>query len=297
MKIGLRGGHSPNCKGAMGILDEQVEARKIYNEMVPMLRAAGHSVIDCNSNGRTQGAELAEGTNKANSSRCDVYITIHMNASTGSGNGTECWLYNSGNGTMNSMADKIMSNFAAKGFYNRGKKYSTSYHDLKKSNMPAMIVETLFCDNSGDAQLYRKIGAKGIAEIIVKAIDGKAVVGNGSSTAAPAPAPSNSAPKGDSWVSRLQAECNAQGFSHQTVDGIAGPNTLAGCPQLGRTSRGNITALLQERLNALGYNCGAVDGINGTKTQAAIKAYQRAHGLVADGIVGAKTWSKLLGLS
>ena len=123
------------------------------------------------------------------------------------------------------------------------------------------------------------------------------IAGATGSTVAPAPAPSNSAPKGDAWVSRLQAECNAQGFSRQTVDGIAGKNTLAGCPQLGRTSRGNITALLQERLNALGYNCGSVDGINGLKTQTAIKAFQKAHGLVADGIVGPKTWSKLLGLS
>ena len=31
MKIGLRGGHSPNCKGAIGLIDEQVEVRKIYN--------------------------------------------------------------------------------------------------------------------------------------------------------------------------------------------------------------------------------------------------------------------------
>ena len=100
-----------------------------------------------------------------------------------------------------------------------------------------------------------------------------------------------------SWISRLQTECNRQGFSRQKVDGIAGPNTLAGCPQLGRASKGNITSLLQERLNALGYNCGKVDGINGTKTQAAIKAYQKAKGLVVDGIVGPKTWSKLLGLS
>lgn len=30
MKIGLRGGHSPYCKGAMGILDEQAEVRQIY---------------------------------------------------------------------------------------------------------------------------------------------------------------------------------------------------------------------------------------------------------------------------
>lgn len=109
--------------------------------------------------------------------------------------------------------------------------------------------------------------------------------------------PSKPATSGDAWVRRLQTECNAQGFSKQAVDGIAGPNTLAGCPQLGRTSRGNITALLQERLNTLGYNCGAVDGINGVKTQAAIKAFQRAHNLVADGIVRPKTWSKLLGLS
>ena len=39
MKIGLRGGHSPNCKGAFGILDEQAEVRKIYNETAAILRA------------------------------------------------------------------------------------------------------------------------------------------------------------------------------------------------------------------------------------------------------------------
>ena len=38
MKIGLRGGHSPNCKGAIGLIDEQAEVRKIYNELAPMLQ-------------------------------------------------------------------------------------------------------------------------------------------------------------------------------------------------------------------------------------------------------------------
>ena len=101
------------------------------------------------------------------------------------------------------------------------------------------------------------------------------------------------------WYARLQAECNAQGFSTQKVDGLPGPNTLAGCPTLGRTSRGKITALMQERLISLGYSCGpcGADGINGAGTQAAIKAFQRDHGLAVDGIVGQKTWSKLLGLS
>lgn len=113
--------------------------------------------------------------------------------------------------------------------------------------------------------------------------------------AEPSPAPQ---PTGSDWVRRLQAECNAQGFSNQVVDGIPGPNTLAGCPQLGRSSRGKITALMQERLISLGYSCGGcgADGANGPGTQAAIKAYQRDRGLSADGIIGPNTWRALLGL-
>lgn len=103
---------------------------------------------------------------------------------------------------------------------------------------------------------------------------------------------------GSDWVARLQAECNAQGYSSQEVDGIPGSNTLNGCPQLGRSSKGNITKLVQERLIELGYSCGAcgADGENGTDTQAAIMAFQRDKGLEVDGIVGRNTWRALLGL-
>ena len=114
MKIGLRGGHSPNCKGAVGILDEQTEVRKIYNALAPILQAAGHTVVNCNSDAYSVSGELSEGTNKANSNGCNVYITIHMNASGGAGNGTEVWLYDGSNGTMNSIADNICNNFAKK---------------------------------------------------------------------------------------------------------------------------------------------------------------------------------------
>ena len=47
--------------------------------------------------------------------------------------------------------------------------------------------------------------------------------------------------------------------------------------------------MIQERLNALGFKCGATDGIFGKKTQSGVKAFQAAHGLVVDGIVGVKT--------
>ena len=100
-----------------------------------------------------------------------------MNASGGAGNGTECWLYDASNGTMNTIADRICENFAAKGFKNRGRKYNTGFHDLNATRMPAMIVETLFCDNSHDAGLYNALGAKGIAELIAAAIAGQTVSG------------------------------------------------------------------------------------------------------------------------
>ena len=62
-------------------------------------------------------------------------------------------------------------------------------------------------------------------------------------------------------------------------------------------AKGNITKWIQNKLNSLGYNCGATDGIFGQNTKNAVIAYQKAKGLVADGIVGPKTWSKLLELS
>lgn len=98
------------------------------------------------------------------------------------------------------------------------------------------------------------------------------------------------------WVSRLQTACNAQKFSNQKVDGIAGPKTLAGCPTCRQGAKGEITRLLQEKLNSLGYNCGKVDGVFGGKTKSAVINFQKAYKLEADGIVGSKTWKKLLGL-
>lgn len=101
---------------------------------------------------------------------------------------------------------------------------------------------------------------------------------------------------GDDWVRRLQQECNAQGFSNQKVDGIAGTNTLNSCPILKKGARGNITKLLQEKLNNLGYNTNGVDGIFGNGTHNAVIQYQKSKGLTADGIVGKNTWRKLLSL-
>ena len=101
---------------------------------------------------------------------------------------------------------------------------------------------------------------------------------------------------GDDWVARLQEECNKQGFSNQKVDGIAGVNTLNGCPTLRQGASGNITKLLQEKLVSLGYSTNGIDGIYGSGTANAVKSYQSSKGLSQDGVCGQATWRKLLGL-
>ena len=49
-------------------------------------------------------------------------------------------------------------------------------------------------------------------------------------------------------------------------------------------------------LYAIGHYNSTIDGQFGSLTESAVKAYQQANGLTADGIVGQKTWSKLLGV-
>ncbi|MGN1162488.1 MAG: spore cortex-lytic enzyme [Christensenellales bacterium] len=50
---------------------------------------------------------------------------------------------------------------------------------------------------------------------------------------------------------------------------------------------------IQQKLKDLGYYSGAVDGIYGNATRSAVIAFQKANGLVADGIAGPKTIAAL----
>ena len=64
-------------------------------------------------------------------------------------------------------------------------------------------------------------------------------------------------------------------------------------PTLRIGSTGAEVKAWQEFLNANGYPCGIVDGIFGKNTDRAVKQWQMAHGLKADGIIGPNTWASL----
>ncbi len=60
-------------------------------------------------------------------------------------------------------------------------------------------------------------------------------------------------------------------------------------PKLKKNSTGNSVAQVQEVLIELGYLKGTADGNYGDKTVAAVKAFQKANGLTADGVAGEET--------
>lgn len=74
----------------------------------------------------------------------------------------------------------------------------------------------------------------------------------------------------------------------QTASGVITMKTLR------NGNKGTQVKVLQWLLNENGYNAGKTDGIFGNNTQTAVKAFQKASGLSADGIVGKNTWTKLL---
>ena len=68
-------------------------------------------------------------------------------------------------------------------------------------------------------------------------------------------------------------------------------------PTLRRGAEGELVKSLQEYLNDTQSAGLIVDGKFGAKTEEAVKVFQRAHSLTADGIVGPKTWAVIGNIS
>lgn len=169
MKIGLRGGHSAKCLGAIGIVNEYDQMQKFYTYVAELLTSYGHTVINCNSNGATAGVELSEGVHKANSNNVDLFISLHMNAFNGSANGTECVVSSSTSGAY-ATAKRIADNFGSLGFKNRGVKFNSLY-EMKNVKAPNIIFEICFCDSQKDIDIYNKCSWSKLAHTLCNAID------------------------------------------------------------------------------------------------------------------------------
>lgn len=170
MKIGLRAGHSPNCRGANGIRDEWSSMNIFYGEVKRVLEQYGHTVVDCNSSASTINGELSEGANKANNAGVDLFISLHMNSFNGSAHGTEALTWGESS-RANVYAKRMCANFAKLGFFNRGLKYQPNFYEMRHVNAPNIIFETCFCDSEKDISIWSPLPWETLARAVANGID------------------------------------------------------------------------------------------------------------------------------
>lgn len=179
MRFNVHAGHNPAGKiacGAVGLLNESIENRKVKDEVIAQLHALGHTGYDCTeNNGSGQSDVLKKIVAKCNAHAVDMDISIHFNsgAKDKAGNkkttGVEVFVY-SASSEAKAYAERVCAEISALGFKNRGVKYSTSLYVLKHTKAPAMLIECCFVDDKDDAEIY---DYRKMASAIVKGITGQ----------------------------------------------------------------------------------------------------------------------------
>lgn len=169
MIIGLRAGHSPNCKGAIGIVDEHEQMKIYFTYVKNLFEQYGHTVIDCNSNAYSENVELSEGAKKCNDAGCDLFISLHMNSFNGKAYGYEALVSSTGSSAY-PYAVNLANNFASLGFFNRGVKFA---HDFEMNHIKCgnIINEICFCDSPDDIKIYNQYSWDELAHTLCNAID------------------------------------------------------------------------------------------------------------------------------
>ena len=181
MRINVSAGHNPDGKvacGAVGLLKESTEARRVTNEVVRLLKEQGHTVYNCTcDNGTSQGDVLKKIVAKCNQHSVDLDVSIHFNAGAsaqkknGQTTGTEVLVYNDSSKAM-AAAQRVAKQISALGFKNRGIKIRDGLYFLRNTKSPAMLIECCFVDDGDDAALY---DYKKMASAIVRGITGEKV--------------------------------------------------------------------------------------------------------------------------
>ena len=159
--------------GAVGILNESDETRRLGYMVMKLLKDMGHSVIDCTvDKADTQQKYLEKAVDIANSQKVDIFLSIHFDSFNTQAEGTTIFTCN---GVKHVEAQRILNNITQLGFRNRGIKEANNLYVVKNTEAKALLLEVCFCDNLYDTTLYKKNVEK-IAKAIVEGLTGEKVI-------------------------------------------------------------------------------------------------------------------------
>lgn len=158
MVINVHAGHNPHGKvacGAVGLISESLENRRVKELVVDELRRMGHTVYDCTvEDGTSQTNVLTRIINKCNEHTVDLDVSIHFNsASNASANGTEVYIYDETSKAA-SYARNVLNAICSLGFKNRGLKVNKKLGFLRRTKAPAMLIECCFVNSQKDIAFY-----------------------------------------------------------------------------------------------------------------------------------------------
>ncbi|RDY25835.1 N-acetylmuramoyl-L-alanine amidase [Romboutsia weinsteinii] len=149
MKWYLDFGHGGKYPGAVGSnsTKESDTVLKIGTLVKNNLEEAFEKVITTRENDTYYSLDYR--SSKANKEKCDYFISLHMNSSTNkSAKGCEVWVYDE-KSKLYTLSKNICSNLSLSlNTPNRGVKISKEFSLIRKTNMPALIVEIDFISNT-----------------------------------------------------------------------------------------------------------------------------------------------------
>lgn len=151
-------GHFGKGTGAVGLVDEATEARRVAREVVSQLKRTGAPVqyID-DTQSKNQRANIHYLVAAHNKTVREYDISIHFNAVDGmrvEGIGTEVLYVNP---AVKELAEQISTNIAAvSGLKNRGAKYRTDLGFLNGTAKKALIIEVCFVNSREDVATYQQ---------------------------------------------------------------------------------------------------------------------------------------------
>ncbi|BFJ01625.1 N-acetylmuramoyl-L-alanine amidase [Priestia megaterium] len=334
-KIYLDAGHGGADVGAVGAngLYEKNLVLKIQQYLISYLNSTYSDFTIKTTRTTDVFLSLSQRASQANSWGADAFMSIHVNA--GGGTGYEDYVYRSASNASKTFQSivhgQVQPALLSYNHPNRGRK-SANYAVLRLTNMPAVLTEIAFIDNSTDAALLQNEAfLKSMGESYAKGIAvylnlPRRAVPNPSPSPTPNPSPSEPGTKtytikqGDTLYSIAQKYNITVQALQEANTGLSDPLTL----QVGKTivipsgtsstptpappseqyplpngilkqgDSGEAVKQLQRALNAVNFKVGSVDGIYGVQTKDAVRRFQLVYlPYDVDGIYGPRTKNKL----
>ena len=156
--ITLSAGHWKVGTGAVGFIDEVIEARRVVKELkshLIQLNVTVHSVFDDVST--NQRENLTYLVSKHNETVRNLDVSIHFNATsetTQNAIGCEVLYVND---KLQQLARELCCTIhEASGLLNRGAKKRTDLYFLNQTKAPALLIEVCFVNSKQDVKLYNE---------------------------------------------------------------------------------------------------------------------------------------------